>query len=81
MVAAHRDDVSITDAVELYYDDLPSLHCMQKRSSSRWKQHWIEVNQDESPDTIAKALKVCDSDMYLNLSILLQIYSTITVTS
>ena len=39
------------------------------------------MKEDKHPDTIAKALKVCDADMYPNLSILLQIYDTITVTT
>ena len=36
------------------------------------------MKEDERPDTITK---LCDADMYPNLSILLQIYGTITVTS
>ena len=76
-VIAERD-VSIKDVVEMYRDDLPSpMHTEEE--IIRWKRYW--VGNDKRPDTVAKALKVCDTDMYPNVYRLLQIFGTIAVTS
>ena len=45
----------------------------------RWKRHWVD--NDNRPDTVAKALNVCDTDMYPIVYRLLQIFGTIAVTS
>ena len=76
-VIAERD-VSIMDLVEMYRDDLLSpMHTEEE--IIRWKRHW--VGNDKRPETVAKALKVCETDMYPDVYRLLQIFGTIAVTS
>ena len=57
-VIAERDDVSIKDVVKMYWDDLPSpMHTGVE--IIRWKRHWVD--NDKRPDTVTKALEVCDT--------------------
>lgn len=75
-----ENDVLINDIVDMYRDDLPTpIHCQEE--FVRWKRRWSNCEISLRPKTIAQALKHCDSDMYPNLSVLLQIAGTVAVTS
>ena len=45
------------------------------------KKIWSVRDISERPQTIAQALRQCDSDAYPNLSVLLKIIGTVAVTS
>ena len=56
-------DVIIDDIVEIYKDDLSALiNCQEK--FIRWKRRWSVRDISERSQTIAQALKQCDSDAY-----------------
>ena len=76
-VIAERD-VTIDDIVEIYKDDLPASNNCQEEFI-RWKRRWSVRDISERPQTIAQALKQCDSDAYPNLSVLLKIAVTVAV--
>ena len=70
-------DVTIDDIVETY---LPAPSNCQEEFI-RWKRRWDVRGISERVQTIAQALKQCDSDAYPNLSVLLKIAGTVAVTS
>ena len=61
-------------------DDLPAPNNCQEEFI-RWKRRWSVRDISERPQTIAQALKQCDSDAYPNLSVLLRIAGTVAVSS
>ena len=71
---------SISEAVELYHDDLPSPELFDQEFS-RWKDIYVHKSADQRPKTCASVLKECDSNLYPNLSVLLRIACTLPVTS
>ena len=72
--------MTIDDAVKMYADDLTSP-INAEEEFMRWKGRWKATEKRLRPSSIAQALKECDSDMYLNLSVLLKIAGTVPVTS
>ena len=78
-VLAERD-VTIDDIVEIYKDDILAPNNCQEEFI-RWKRRWSVHDISERSQTIAQALKQCDSDAYPNLSVLLKVAGTVTVTS
>ena len=74
-----ENDVSVIDILDMYSDDLPSpLHFNDEVIC--WKRRWNASEVSTLPDTVAKALKKCDDEMYPNLSALLKICGTVAVT-
>ena len=65
----------ISEAVELYHDDLPSPELFDQEFN-RWRDIYAHKGVDQRPKTCASALKGCDSNLYPNLSVLLRIAST-----
>ena len=78
-VIAERD-VTIDDVVKIYKDDLPEPNNCQEEFT-RLKRRWSVREISERPQTIAQALKQCDSDTYPNLLVLLKITGTVAITS
>ena len=78
-VVAERD-VTIDGVVIIYKDDLPVPNNYQE-DLIWWKRRWSVRDISERPQTIAQALKQCDSDAYPNLSVLLKNPGTVAVTS
>lgn len=74
------EDVVLTDAVEVYKDDLPSPELLDLELI-RWKAKYQRRRPEECPDTLAAAIKECDATSFPNLWILLQIACTLPVTS
>ena len=78
-VIAERD-VTTDDIVEIYKDDLPAPNNCQEEFIW-WKRRWSVLDISERPQTVAQALKQCDSNAYPNLSVLLKIAGTVAVSS
>ena len=75
---AVRDDVNISDAIELDRDDLPSpIHAYEELI--RWKRRWSACDEESRLESIARALKICDPDMYPNLNVLMRMAATLPV--
>ena len=49
--------------------------------STKWEQRWKSVLKEIQPDSVAKALKVCDMDLYPNIYVLLKFLGTVAITS
>ena len=67
-------------ALEKYAQDLPSPK-VYEAELRRWKRRFTEQSADTRPSSPAQAIKACDSDMFPNISVLLQISFTLPVTS
>ena len=72
--------VDISEAVEMYKDDLPSPELMDQELK-RWKVKWQSKQLECIPTSCAQAVKECDAQMYPNISRLLKIACTLPVTS
>ena len=48
---------------------------------SKWERRWKAVPKENQPDSVAKALKVCNMDSYPNICVLLNVLRTVGVTS
>ena len=68
------------DISELYHDDLPSPELFDQ-GFARWQDMYLHKVADKRPTTCASALKECDSHLFPNISVLLQIVCTLPVTS
>ena len=79
-IAASYPLASVTEVGKMYKADLPSPH-MLSTEFSRWKSKCFSTPKDHRPDTLEKALKVCDEDDYPNISALLVIACTLPVTT
>jgi hypothetical protein len=79
-IMCSQNDLGISEAVELYHDDLPSPELFDQEFS-RWKDVYVHKSADQRPKMCASALKECDSNLYPNLSVLLRIACTLPVTS
>ena len=65
-VIAVKDEVSIFEAAEFYKDDLPCPNLLDEEFS-RWKNKWRTEIPSSRPNSVAKLLKVCDQDSFLNI--------------
>ena len=73
-------EVNLDDSLMKYEEDLPSPELFPAEFR-RWKRQFMEQPQEERPASPAQAIKVCDNNMFPNLSILVQIACTLPVTS
>ena len=67
-------------AIEKYKDDLPSPE-LTLTGLRRWKAWYSGISMEFQPSTPAAVIKDCDSDLYPNVRVLLQIACTLPVTS
>ena len=73
-----ESDVSVITILDMYSDDLPSpLHFNDEVNFMGWKRRWTASKVCTRPDTIVKALKKCNDEMYPNLSVFLTIAGTV----
>ena len=79
-IMCSQSEVDISETVQLYRDDLPSPELFDQEFS-RWKDIYMHKAAHHRPTTCAMALKECDNTLFPNLSVLLQIVCTLTVTS
>ena len=75
-----QKDLDISEAVKLYHDDVPSPELFDQEFA-RWQDMYLHKVADKRPTTCASALKECDSHLFPNISVLLQIVCTLPVTS
>ena len=73
-------EVNLDAALEKYHQDLPSVELFSGELR-RWIKKVEKMPVEERPATAAQAIKVCDPDMFPNVSIILQITCTLPVTS
>ena len=64
----------------MYQNDLPSPELFDQEFA-RWQDMYMHKPADKIPTTCASALKECDSYLFPNIYILLQIVCTLPVTS
>ena len=63
-------EVDLDEALQKYGQDLPSPELFAAEFS-RWKRRFRDQPVDKLPASPAEAIKVCDPDMFPNVSILL----------
>ena len=73
-------DVNFDSAVFMYEQDLPSPEIFPMELT-RWKSRYMAMPADSRPSSLAESIKDCDSDLFPNIYVLLQIACTIPVTS
>lgn len=71
-------EITISSAIELYKDDLPSPELIDQELL-RWKFKW--EGKSELPESCAQAIKECDPVLFPNVFQLLKIACTLLVTS
>jgi hypothetical protein len=74
------DKTVFEDAINLYCDDLPNENVVDIEIRM-WKRKWCAVAFEQRPDSVAKALKLCDQENFPNLFVLLKLVATFPVTS
>ncbi len=75
----HTNEViDLTEIKQLYFNDLPTPETLEQELS-RWKHKFQSYK--EKPSNCYEALKHCDSQIFPNIHVLLQIACTIPVTS
>lgn len=79
-IMCSQEDLDISEAVQLYHDDLPSPELFDQEFA-RWRDMHLQNAADKRPTTCASAVKVCDSRLFPNIHVLLQIVCTLPVTS
>lgn len=77
-VLRNASDVTFSEVLKLYHDDLPSPELFDQELS-RWQHKFHKLAS--KPSSCAGALKECDKASFPNIFILLQIACTIPVTS
>ena len=65
-------------AIEKYNDDLPSPELISTELR-RWKARYCEMAEELRPCTPVAAINDCDSDLYPNIRVLLQVACTFLV--
>lgn len=70
----------IEPAISLYSDDLPNPLILDEELH-RWKLRWLEVLQQERPETLSEALKQCSPDDLSNIYTLLKLFATLPLSS
>ncbi|XP_065681369.1 52 kDa repressor of the inhibitor of the protein kinase-like [Hydra vulgaris] len=64
----------------MYKSDLPNSDAANQEFMF-WKRKWSVIKLEDTHNTLAKAIKSCDENQYLNLFELLKIGRTLPVTS
>ena len=78
-LAASYPLASIKEVGDLYKADLLQPHLLSTEFS-RWKSRFTSTPVANRPDTLKKALQVCDEDDFPNISIMIVIACTLPVT-
>ena len=67
-VIAVKDEVSISEAAEFYKDDLLCPNLLDEEFR-RWKNKWRTEIPSNRLNSVAKSLKVCDQESFVNIYI------------
>ena len=79
-VMCEEAEVDITEAVNLYKDDLPSPEQIESEVY-RWRQRYISSNIEDRPQTLQHTIKSCDPVIFPNIHTLLKLSCTLPVAS
>ena len=63
----------------LYCDHLPNANIVEE--FCRWKSKWLLVPREDHPKTLTESMKNCCSKTFLNIFTLLQLFSTLPLSS
>ena len=74
------NDLDIQGMIEQCSDDLPNPDVIDLELKL-WKREWIEVEKEDRPASLAKAIKHCDKSKFPNVFTLIKIGCTLPVTS
>ena len=74
------NDSDIEGLIDQYSDDLPNPDIIDLELKS-WKMKWSEVEKEDRPASLAKAIKYCDKLKFPNVFVLIKIGCTLPVTS
>lgn len=72
--------VAISGA-DFYSSDLDCSRSVLKGEYERWKAKWIDTPQEDRPSSAIDALNRCPVEAYPKISVLLQIFATLPVTT
>ena len=79
-VMCFKKDLDLSEAVQLYCNDLPSPQQFDQEFR-RWQHMYMSKDAEKRSTSCAKALKACDSHLFPNIFVLLQIACMLPVTS
>ena len=68
-------------ALDFYQNDLACSSSSVKAEYERWKLKWLRIPHEDRPRSAIEALNECSDTDYPKISILLQIFATLPVTS
>ena len=68
------------ETIHKYRNDLP-IPGNTFNEDSWWERQWKAFWKENQSDSLAKALKICNMDLYPNMHVLLNILETVAVTS
>ena len=74
------NDLDIEGIIEKYSDDFPNPDVIDLQLKL-WKRKWTEVEKEDRPASLAKAIKNCDKSKFPNVFTLIKIGCTLPVTS
>ena len=74
------NDLDIEGLIEQYSDDLPNPDVIELELKL-WKREWSEVQKEDRPASLVKAIKHCDKLKFPNVFTLTKIRCTLLVTS
>jgi len=79
-ILCKQNEVDLTEVLNQYADDLlnPDAVDMEIRN---WKRFWSNMSDQELPDSLAEAIKKCDSSRFPNFLVLFKIGCTLPITS
>lgn len=70
----------VSDLAAAYETDLPASDLVEDEAE-RWARKWGSVDVAQQPSDLGSALRLCDSDSFPNLHVLLKIACTMPVTT
>ena len=79
-IICNEETTDLKELLEMYESDLPNPDAVDQELML-WKKKWSVVNSGDRPNTLAKAIKICDKIQYPNIFELLKIRCTLPVTS
>ena len=74
------NDLDVEELIEQYSDDLPNPDVIDLELKL-WKRKWSEVEKEDRPVSLAKAIKHWDKLKFPNVFTLIKIGCTLPVTS
>ncbi|XP_065667950.1 52 kDa repressor of the inhibitor of the protein kinase-like [Hydra vulgaris] len=79
-IICSEEITAFQELVKIYKSDLPNSEAVDQELMF-WKRKWSVIKHEERPNTLAKAIKICNENQYSNPFELLKIGCTLPVTS